>query len=246
MRRSSLTLLLTVALVAAACGSEPKDLIVGDDAASMSQDDAGPVADDSPPRFDEFCVIGQYDGPLDPTDVLVTSFGGRWGELERGVESGRAETGFDTLTDERPECLLDEVLADCLALTAYMFEVGATARVNAIDEDTRHELVVSASSVGPDAQSYARAINNLAAMCPRPLRGALAMEFSEFESAIIDGVEAAAGGELVWITALARENVLVVVMAGQLRDVLFDESHLADFERVVGLTRQELESAPLS
>lgn len=269
--RRSLTLILTLALVASACGSEPQDLIVGDDVieagvedaaadasesaaetvgvtddgASTSRDSTGAVADDSPPRFDDFCAIGDRNGPLDPTEVLVTALGGRWGDQERGVDSGRAETGFETPVEERPECQVDEVTSDCLTLTAFIGEVGAGARVTARDDETAHDLDVSAASVGAEADAYASAINDLGSTCPSVSYGPETIEFSSLESPTVEGVEARADGERVWLTALARENVVVLVIVAQTGDVPLRDPDLADFERVVELSRVKLDAAPI-
>lgn len=264
-------LIVMSALCLSACGSEPESVIAGDessvgselrgsddsgvadsgssnvaeDGATVSRDESPAVAEDSPPRFDEFCVIVEEAGPIALGAVPPTSFGGRWGDQERGVDSGRAETGFETPVDERPACQVDDVISDCMALLAFVGEVGVQARVTARHEPTEHDLDYSAASVGSDADTYARAINALSANCPFVADGSDSIEFGELQSETVEGVEARFDDEVAWVAALARENILVLVVVMQTGGEPLAPSHLSDFERVVELSRQRLDAAPI-
>lgn len=259
-----LAVVLALALFAAACGSDPETVVVGDsgsEAADDSDTSAGvtdiaadgasvvnpPVAEDSAPRLSlEPCEIVGSGGPLDPADVLIDVAGGRWGDDVMTVDSGSDEFGIQPEALDLEPCSPEKLIEDCTGFFAFFEELAEEFRATGRDDDRDHELDNYAGDVGDDAEAYVDAFDEWVATCPTiDFEGDLA-QLVDLELDQASAAEFTIDFQRVWIAALARENVFTLLAVQQTgRDSLVDED-LADFERLIEILRTRLETAPLS
>lgn len=261
-------LVLSVALFASACGSEPETVVVGaadDEPAAVSEVDDGSsdvagedasvdavdetpaVAEASAPElFLEPCEIIGGGGPLDPADVLIDVAGGRWGDDVMSATTGRVERGFDPepLDPEpcRPEILLD----DCTSYLAFLDELVENVRTTGRDDDRDHELDNYAADVGVGAEAYVDVFEEWVAGCPTIEIEGEVLHLVELELEKMTAAELSVEAQQLWVAVSARENVFSMLVVTQDDSDLLRADDLADFERLVGIWQTRMENAPLS
>lgn len=261
-------LVLAVALVASACGSEPETVVVGaanDEPAAVSEvddvssddvgeeasadgvDEAPAVAEDSAPALViEPCDIIGSGGPLDPADVLINVAGGRWGDDVMTVDSGSVEYDFEEKPFTVEPCHPKTLLEDCTSFFAFFDDLVDEFRATGRDDDRDHELDNYAGDVGIGAEAYVDAFDVWVAECPTIDVGGDVAQLARLELDQVSAAEVTVDTQRVWIAVAARENVFSMLVIQQTDEDMLTQADLEDFERLVGIWQTRMESAPLS